>query len=235
MRAISDTREWVDGLPSDTLFRIGDVPGEAPLRNQVLSRVAKGDTPVLEHVTRGIYYKRSQPHPGCTVQGSRTAWRKALCWAAGNGGGLAGWLALNAHGWTTQVPSRLSVATLKRKPPTIFAPHTQWLINSLWHRQELTWGEVSLIEAVKQWLPQDDYPWEFVLQSLYERAPWDANSGGRMPRDTVLRADALADAIAFEEPNPVEALCYKLSDRNSGPPLDVRLTETVGALRASGL
>ena len=149
---------------------------------------------------------------------------------ADDGGGLASWIALNSFRWTTQSPCIYKVATLKRNPPATSIRYARFVHTDAPHRGGLTWGEVSLIEAVRAWLPQDNFPWEDVIESIYEGRFLD-----RMPAGVVLRSDAVAAAIPHERPTKLEAACRAATgDRNSGPPCDVRLLEAAGALRGAG-
>ncbi len=233
MTAIRETRQWVYELPPDTLFWSKDAPGEPALRNQVLYRLSKGYEPMLEHISRGLYWKRVVPKPSGIIESSPTKqWLRALCWAAGDGGGLAGWIALNKFGWTTQSPCIRQVATLKPKPPKISIMNIEWEFSAAnRHRRGLTWGEVSLLEAVRWWEPNDDYPWEYVLWSVYSHEAWF-----RLPRTLTLRADAFEAAIPFEQPTAFEGRLESMGWPRDpdDPPFAVRLREMAGALRAAG-
>lgn len=231
MAPIGVTRRWVYDLPPDTLFWSAEAPGEPPIRNEVLSKLTHGDKPMLERVAFGLYYKRLQPNKNSTIELSPAKlWITALGWLAGDGGGLANLIALNRFQWTAQSPCTYAVATLKRRPPTTSIAPAEWVYRNTPHRSGLTWGEVSLLEAVRMWLPGYKFPWEYVIASVY-----DGFFLYRFPQDIVIRSDAFAAAIPHEKPTRLEARCWSIPNHNnSGPPYDIRLQEVAGALRGAG-
>ena len=223
-----ETRAWVYDLPVDSLFWSKDAPGEPRERDQVLCRMGAGGSPVLQRVGKGLWWKSDNP---LGIECSRTAqWVKAVCLLAGDGGGIAGAVAANRFGWAAQSPSVIDAVTIKPPPREVLFGNVRWSVVKAHHRRGLTWGEVTLIEAIRYWLPDPDAkrPWDYVLCSVFDHSAWM-----RMPPDIEFRADAFAEAIPYEKPTQVEALCRQFGDRNPLT-LSVRLRETAGALRSAG-
>ncbi len=223
---MTSARSWVQQLEADTLFRADDVPGKPEPRTELLHKLSRGSEPLLERVSSGIYWKRLRPNAYCTIGASTRCLSQALGWIAGPGGGLAGSTALRAFGWTTQIPAVYRITALRTEPVDSSITHLRWEYSSAKHRLNLTWEEVSLIEAVKQWLGSDDFSWEYILMCL----SLDIRVG-RMPTHMTLRPDAIEAVIDREEPRHLE---QKL--RSLGPislaPLDERLADVCAALRA---
>ncbi len=225
MTVLESTHGWVKALSSDTLFRAVDAPGHTSRRSEALHTLSRGSEPLLERISAGIYWKRLEQNVDCTIGFSTQCLTQALGWMAGTGGGLAGLTALRAFGWATQLPTTYRVKSLREEPVSSSISHISWMHSSAEHRRSLTWEEVSLIEAVTQWLGSEDYAWNEVLKSL------GANTRlGRMPKHVTLRPAAIEAVVNHEEPSDLERLCRSLGDTSIAP-LEVRLTEACAALR----
>ena len=115
----SEIREWADQLPVGELFDLDDVQRALPdisrdATKASLSRLSKGDDPLIARACRGIYARR--------LVGGRYKTRlpinarRNLPWRlAGPGAGVTGPYVINMFGWSTQVSPRLWVAMLERR------------------------------------------------------------------------------------------------------------------------
>jgi hypothetical protein len=230
MTASSEALRWVRGLPPDSLFRNTDVPGPADRRNEILSRLCAGSPAELERVARGLYYKGWRPGVG-TINSSMRHLLPALCQIAGPGGGLASWTALNQLGWTRQLPGRYYMSISAAAPPrTAPMSGVVWRCDNLAHRKDLTWGEVTLIEATKTCFASDDTTWDEMLLSIADRSAF-----WRLPSGLRISPDRLAEAVRYEQPDEQDArLQEMMGPRGEFPPLEVRLAEMVNACRSAG-
>ncbi len=227
MPAPSVTRQWVDDLPPDTLFRCGDAPGQKHERFDALRRMASGRLAPLEHVAPDIYYKRVRPRRSHTVEFSKNELARALGWVAGPGVGLAGLWAHNKFGWTTQWPACYMVTSLRATPPANCSiDHIRWHHSTAMHRRSLNWAEVSFVEAVRQFPDDEDFPWNYVLWMIRNEHPL-----GRMPPDITLRPEAIEAVIDLEQPSAVEVKVRELDLRLRQKPYRTRLSEACTALR----
>ncbi len=143
---MSIATKWLDQVPADSFFAASDVPGDATAVHPLLSRLAADPQSDIARVKNGLYWKR----PAAGVLGIRPngpAPRSAGIAAAGRGAGLAGDSAVNALGWSTQVPATPSVAVVGRPPKGVRG--VRFVSRSNLARLELTAAEVTLLEALR--------------------------------------------------------------------------------------
>ncbi len=227
MTASSKTRNWIYDREPGSIFWVTDVPGEPALRNQVCSRLTKGDEPYLERVSQGLYYK----YEFAGDPGIDTSQRieEALFELAGPGGGPFDLYVLNLFGWANPSSCWYTYTTQKKRPPvTPGIPNVRWTVVDLPHRLDLTQSEVALIEATRHWVETGDMPWETALEDIYHGDAFFC-----LPKRYEIRSDAIAEAIPYEVPLEIETRWTKLNGFSS-PQCAERLDNVVGALRAAG-
>ncbi|MCQ3815207.1 MAG: hypothetical protein KTU85_12440 [Acidimicrobiia bacterium] len=158
-----EIREWAQQLPVGELFDFDDVQRALPeiSRDAIkasLSRLCKGDDPLIARACRGIYTRR--------LVGGRYKTRlpinarRSLPWRlAGPGAGVTGPYVINTFGWSTQVSPRLWVAMLGRPPQrNDFGTIFQRRFNA--RRLELNRWEVSILEAVRCFNDWAELSWD---------------------------------------------------------------------------
>jgi len=145
-------REWADQLPVGELFDLDDIQRALPdisrdTTKMAVSRLCRGDDPLIGRVCRGIYTRRrvQARYPArLPIKAIRELpWR-----FAGPGAGVTGPYVINMFGWSTQVSPRLWVAMLGRTPRrNDLGAVFQRRFNT--RRLELNRWEVSILEAVR--------------------------------------------------------------------------------------
>ncbi len=137
--------DWLDELPARWWFWGADAPVPATTARPILSRLAADPDSTVSRVGYGLYFKSHPDDPTKTFYCSGVV-SALLC--AGPGAGLAGLSALNALGWTTQMPAKTNVASLRRVPPFRFE---RYHLRDNLLREALTWTEVTVLEALLLW------------------------------------------------------------------------------------
>ncbi len=229
MAASSEARNWIYDREPGSIFWVTDVPGEPALRNQVCSRLTKGDEPYLERVSQGLYYK----YEFAGDPGIRTSRRvnEALCEIAGPGGGPHRSYAPYLLTWANQLPNGYYYSTQRSSlPVTPTISHVRWTHVDLPHRRHLTPNEVALIEATRNWVRSDSTTWNAALESIYHQEAFF-----RIPKRYEIRSDEIAKAIPHERPIDLEARFDAAPYARTKPPLDERLNDVLNTLRAAGL
>lgn len=177
----SALREWIDLLPGQSFFFTDEIPGwDASLRS-TLGRIADDHEHPVVRVAHGFYCKRwHQDWP----QGDQIDFvnlHLASLHFAGIGSGAANWNALNLVGWTAQHPARKDVACLSRPPKSPWM-QTRFVERSNERRAELTWAEITLLEALRMF-DRSDIDWDEAVEVI--------TSGDYLSR---LRYDAEVDS-----------------------------------------
>lgn len=165
-----DLRRWAEALPMAEIFTLDDVQAYFPdkSRNALkmgLSRLCKGDDPVIARAFRGIYCRRLQGQLRLPFEVL-----EELPWiVAGAGAGLTGPAVINALGWSTQVSPRMWVATVGTPPK---CPDDWGIIfqsRSNRNRLCLRRDEVSCLEAVRSFDIWAEKDWDEAMTSLNKR------------------------------------------------------------------
>ena len=173
-------REWLDEQPGQSFFFTDEIPGWAPALRSTLARIAADPVHPVVRVARGFYCKRwheSWPaeHRLDFVDPHLGALR-----FAGARAGPADWQALNLVGWTAQHPWRNDFGCVGRPPRSPWR-HTQFVQRHNGRRRELSWAEVTLLEALRMF-DHSDLDWDAAVEA--------ASSGDYFGR---LRYDAEVD------------------------------------------
>lgn len=150
----SELRDWLDGLPGQAFFFTGDIPGWSSSLRSTLARIAaEPDHPVVQ-VAYGFYCKRWDQSWPAESRIPAVNTRLASLHYAGLGAGAANWNALNLVGWTAQHPCRKDVSCVGRAPRSPWG-HTRFVQRSNQRRADLSWAEVTLIEALRMFEHSD--------------------------------------------------------------------------------
>ena len=188
--ATADTKEWIADLKPNTWFWSKDVPGDRDIVHPVLSRLHNDESSEVQRISRGLYW-RGWPVDQKSAFNSPNHVISALL-AAGPGAGLARGHALNRLGWTTQLPCKSLISVLG-KPPTPHHPTVKYRPNKNQRRADLSWAEVTLLEAVDFFWYSEE-PWHECLDVLrsgksMNRLPWNVNYPVR-PEKLIWAAEA---------------------------------------------
>ena len=202
--AYARAREWVLGLKPGSWFWLRDVPAPPQLASAVM-RSLVAERPEIEQLAEGFFWKGE---PGKL----RTPWRSRKMTAliyAGPGCGLADYYALNTVGWTTQMPAKIRVCVVGKAPEPVDVC-AEYFLRSNRRRLELTWAEVSMIEAVSDfWI--SEVSWDEALRKVDR----DVHIS-RLGHDAVIRSEVLRWGAAGEKEQPavfhdrMEKLCDRL-------------------------
>lgn len=199
-------RGWVLALPVDTAFRLEDMPtglrGDAP---RVLYDMTR-EYLEIRRVFNGFYWRGQNPREA----GTFPDYGHIAIAYGGPGSGFAGASAVNRLGWSTQVPAKVRIAVVGRAPE---ARHGSIVFVSRANavRRELTWAEVTLLEAVRSVELAEpafiDWEEDFDYRDLAWSHAIDAVVGGRslnrLGQGAILRPSAIRRAAAGERrPGP---------------------------------
>jgi len=186
-------REWVLDLPEDSLFWLSEVPAPPEIASVMLSRLARqGPCPPVQRLANGFYWRAWYFSNG--QAGLRDQRFTALVYA-GKGCGYADCTAVNAMGWSTQIPARVRIAVMRDLTPRDEC--VKYLLRRANPRRlELDFGEVSVIEAVRD--------------SAFVEVSWDeavdkAGNGTALSRlgyNARISADMIRWAAQTEPPVP---------------------------------
>ena len=142
--AAAAARDWVATLPDWSVFRTGDVPGPRQVVAKTLSQMAARDLRI-ERVAQGIYIKVNNPWRKGILVYDRGRVAMAI---AGPGSGYGGLTAVNMVGWNWQPTVRLRIATVGRAP-RVNVRACEFSSRANEARRELTWAEVTVLEALR--------------------------------------------------------------------------------------
>lgn len=205
----SALREWIGALGGQSFFFTDEIPGWTPSLRTTLARIAADPDEPIVRVARGFYCKRWHQDWPAEHRIDFTSTRLASLHFAGIGAGAANWNALNLVGWTAQHPARKDVACLCRPPRSPWA-HTRFVERSNQRRAELSWAEVTLLEALRMF-DHSDLGWDEAVGVISGgdylgrlrhdaavdrgRLAWAADGEIRQPRIFRERAHELCSAI----------------------------------------
>ena len=205
-------RQWITGLEPDTWFWSRDIPVRPEIAYPVLSRLHGDEGVGLWKVARGLYW-RGFPE-GHQFFCFPPDYELGALMLGGPGAGLSGWSALSALGWTLQCPAKSYVSVLG-KPPAPVDASVVYQPNGNRHREDLTWAEVTVLEAL-YWFRFTEEPWHECLARLCS-----GESAVRIRWDWLIRPEALKRAAAADRGVTVEILhrVDEIAARLSGPAL----------------
>lgn len=192
-------RQWVLNLGAFTWFRGTDVPGPRQAVRTMLSRLLHAKQPPITRRGHGLY-RREPPWEhrlyGWVAAEDTSSYR---AFAPREGSGLAEGTALLTLGLSNQMPLRVQLATTHRNLKEPEEHHLKcWIKHrNNTRRNELTWHEVTLLEAARYgvlWTRK--YPLERLLANV--------TSGFRqrmVGADPLIRRDKLLWAAEAERPS----------------------------------
>ncbi len=188
----AQARSWVMDLPEGSLFWSRDVPAPRHIVSQTLSELAKaGDRPPIEHLANGFYWRAGYFESGYP-------WPRDPTWTAlvyaGEGSGYWECSAINKVAWTTQLPAKAHIATMRDCKPLDDCV-LYHLRTSNDRRRYLTFAEVTVIEAVR-YFDLSEVCWDEAVALI---ADGTAISRLRYP-PAEIRAEAIRWAAAEEPP-----------------------------------
>ncbi len=194
--------DWLDGLPDRSWFWGGDAPVPGSTARPILSRLAADPESLVSRVGHGLYFKAGPDDWTKTFYCCEIV-SALMC--AGPGAGLAGPSALNALGWTTQVPAKINVASLRRVP-TFRVERYHLRSNRL--REALTWTEVTVLEALLLW-KFAEVTWERCMDKVgrgvsASRLPWNFLEPFRLDNER------LQQVARFEKCDNLPLLRYRI-------------------------
>ena len=209
--ATAAVAEWVHNQAPGSWLWARDAPAPPHIALPVLSRLAKDASLDFVRFARGFYWKG---YPA--GHDYHRAWPDHILGAliyAGPGAGLRGWSALNTLGWSYQIPAGHQVSVLARR---LKPPHASvdYVTDYNRRRECLTWGEVTVLEAVKMLdYVEEAEPWERHLRKLVNgtfasRAGWET----RMRTGAILWAGAAEGAPTCDRWERVEEIASVLVD-----------------------
>ena len=185
--AAAAVRDWVTALPDWSIFGTGDVPGPRQVVAKTLSQMAARDAR-LERVAHGVYIRVNNPWGKGILVYDRG--RAALA-IAGPGSGYGALTAVNALGWNWQAPVRYQICAVGRAPRTRIEG-CEFLARANEARRELTWAEVTVLEALR-FFRFAGWDWDTCVEIVA-----DGSAAQRMGQGAVMRRDALREVGELE-------------------------------------
>ena len=154
----SALREWLGLLPGQSFFFTDEIPGWAPSLRSTLARIAADTDHPVVRVAHGFYCKRWHQDWPAEWKIDFVNTRLACLHFAGGGAGAANWNALNLVGWTAQHPVRKDFSCFGRPPRSPWS-HTRFVQRLNERRADLTWAEITLLEALRMF-DHSDLDWD---------------------------------------------------------------------------
>ena len=174
---------WVAALPEWSIFKTADVPGPRQIVAKALSQMATRD-PRLERVAQGTYLRVENPWGKGVLVYDRGRVAMSI---AGAGSGYGALTAVNKIGWNWQPTVRLQISVVGRAPRSAVR-FCDFLSRSNEARRELTWAEVTLLEALR-FSPYAGWEWDTCVEIVS-----DGSAVKRLGPDALMRRDALREA-----------------------------------------
>ena len=176
-------RDWVVALPHWSLFRLSDIPASRAVAAKTLSQLARSD-PSIERVAKGFYVRGD---PERAIAGYSQLYNKpqAAIVYGGPGSGYATVTAVNMVGWSWQVSARAQICVVGRAPRAQL-PFCEFHSRSNTARRDLTWAEVSLLEALRCFDSAAGYRWRQAVQTVSEGV-----TAIKLGAGSLIRADEL--------------------------------------------
>lgn len=194
--ATSEARAWLGDLSGGEFFFASEVPGRSSVVRPLLSRLASDETSPIHREMQGFYSKLWHEDDEPRVPYADRVYGALKL--AGPGGGGASGFALNWLGWTLQHPCRYDFAVVGR-PPTSPWKFARFQRRSNESRLELSWAEVTLIEAIRAFGILECISWDAAMDMLRAGV-----SQQRLGTSALFRQDALLAAGADEQSQPRE-------------------------------
>ena len=176
-------RDWVVALPHWSLFRLSDIPASSAVAAKTLSQLARSD-PSIERVAKGFYLRGD---PEKVVPGYPQLYHRATAAMiyGGPGSGYATVTAVNMVGWSWQGSARIQICVVGRAPRAQL-PFCEFHARSNTARRNLTWAEVSLLEALRCFDSAAGYPWHEAVEFVCEGI-----TNHKLGAGSLIRADEL--------------------------------------------
>lgn len=194
--ATAQARAWLDDLPGGEFFFASEVPGRSSVVRPLLSRLAADENSPIHREMQGFYSKLWHEDDEPRVPYAERVYGALKL--AGPGGGAASAFALNWLGWTLQHPCKYHFATVGRAPtsPWDFA---RFLRRSNESRLDLSWAEVTLMEAIRSFGILECVRWDEAMDMLRSGV-----SQQRLGAAALFCPDALLSAGLNENSQPRE-------------------------------
>lgn len=203
MPAVSAQSLWVDGLPDDSFFGAGDVPGPSPgavrafLHREINLPIWRRR---IARVAPSLYWKASEPDRvnGQMLLPSRARIGEAF---AGPHAGAAEYYGASRAGWLTQVPVHYAFAVPGEPRCRNPVAGVKLLGRRNPRRRDLNTSEATYLEAVAtfdRWSNADPLAgdaWQHALERAGILLVWGLRDGAIVPDP-----DALLYAAASERP-----------------------------------
>ena len=199
--ASAEAKAWIVALPSFTLFRSDAVPGPRNAVASLLSRLLARPHPIVGRIAKGLYWRQPPPVHPLYGQPPTSAARIGQAYLP-SGSGLSGYSALEATCLSTQVPVRtaFAVLSLDLTLPQLPGRGATLVLRRNTRRAELTWHEVTLLEACLAFSLSDCRSWDHAISNIARYLP---RRGGSTP---IIRRDALRWAAQTEAPHTDQLL-----------------------------
>ena len=173
---------WVLARPEWSMFQLSDVPASAQVAAKTLSQMARRD-PRVERITKGWYARVA--NPGATSQLIiRNLGGEAIRFA-GPGAGYGALTAVNRVGWNWQPTIKAQVCVVGRAPRATLE-FCEFLSRANEARRELTWAEVTLLEALR-YFRFAGYDWDECVECVAEGTTTNRLGAGALIRAAELR------------------------------------------------
>ena len=172
---------WVLARPEWSMFQLSDVPASAQVAAKTLSQMARRD-PRVQRITKGWYLRVGEPDPAKPVM--RDSGAEAIRFA-GHGAGYGALTAVNRVGWNWQPTIKAQVCVVGRAPRATLE-FCEFLSRANEARRELTWAEVTLLEALR-YFRFAGYDWDECVECVAEGTTTNRLGAGALIRAAELR------------------------------------------------
>lgn len=184
----------IEELPVGAFFWSKDLPGNPSTARAAMSRLAQDPDSGIRRLAPGLYWQGRVPAAGSRGRDVPAKEDVALVYA-GAGAGYAKWGAVYALQWGHQGVRRSEIAVAGRqlRPPV---PRLAYIRRRNLRRKDLTWTEVSVLEALAK---EDmiEYAWGERLRLLGKG--WSGWSVGGESREGVFRPAAVVWAAEADD------------------------------------
>lgn len=190
---LNTVRKQIEDLSPESVFWTKDLAGNPSTARAAVARLSADPDSGIRRLAPGLYWRgvdEAGRQNRCVPFGEDVA----LVYA-GRGGGFVGWSAIYSLQWGHQGVRRIKIAVAGRQLRSP-VPSVDYLVRKNSRRRDLTWTEVSVLEALAA-AEMIEYDWSECMRILGKG--WSGNAVGGETVEGVFRPAAVVWAAETDD------------------------------------